>query len=64
MPPSLLEVDESGKLKVVKNVNAEREGFVKHEPWLSVERVEKAKQASMRRKKRLRERAKKAKTIT
>ena len=62
MPSSLLEVDESGKLKVVKNVNAEREGFVKHEPWLSVERVEKAKQATLRRKKRLREREKKAKS--
>jgi tRNA (guanine-N(7)-)-methyltransferase subunit TRM82 len=61
MPSSLLEVDESGKLKVMKNVNAEREGFVKHEPWLSVERVEKAKQATLRRKKRLRERDKNAK---
>ena len=56
MPYTLLEANEStGKVKLRKNIQGEKEGFVKYEPWLSVERVEKAKQRGLRHKKRKRE---------
>jgi len=56
MPYTLLEANEStGKVKLRKNIQEEKEGFVKYEPWLSVERVEKAKQRGLRSKKRKRE---------
>lgn len=56
MPHTLLETNEStGKVKLRKNIQEEKEGFVKYEPWLSVERVEKAKQRQLRNKKRKRE---------
>lgn len=53
MPDSILEVDEvTGKIKVMKKIQDESEGFVKHQPWLRGERVQMKKDKARRRKKR------------
>jgi tRNA (guanine-N(7)-)-methyltransferase subunit TRM82 len=56
MPETLLELDKTGKVKLVKNKLEDAEGFVKHEPWLNVERIDKAKERNRRHKKRKKER--------
>ena len=59
MPLSVLEMDETtGKVKLEKANQEGNKGFVKHEPWLNVDRVEIAKEAGRRRKRRLLERQK------
>jgi len=53
MPASVLESDQAtGKIKLMKNIQEEGRGFVKHEPWMRAERVEKKKEKARRRKKR------------
>ncbi len=53
MPESVLEVDETtGKIKIMKKVQDESAGFVKHQPWLRGERVQIKKDKRRRRKKR------------
>lgn len=51
MPTTVLETDQNGQLKLSKK-DKEKPGFHKHEPWNRIERVEKARNASSRRKKR------------
>lgn len=53
MPEAIIETDEvTGTFKLSKNVHDARQNFVKHEPWLNKDRVEKQKGKERRRKKR------------
>ena len=52
MPESILETDNTGKIKLMKNIKEDGEGFVDHKPWLNGDRVLKTKEKERKRKKR------------
>jgi WD40 repeat protein len=51
MPESILETDNTGKIKLMKNIKEDGEGFVDHKPWLNGDRVLKMKDKERQRKK-------------
>jgi len=52
MPQSILETDDTGKIKLMKNIKEEGENYVEHKPWLNGERIQNKKDKERRRKKR------------
>ena len=52
MPQSILETDDTGKIKLMKNIKEEGEGYVEHKPWLNGDRIQNKKDKERRRKKR------------